>query len=251
MDFVVWGVGELGELFAGSALRLGYRVTGIRRKDDSDAILKSTGTCPILVAVGENEIDGVLGRIPANFANQVILVQNEIFPSHWHKHPHVGLPTVCVVWAVAKRKSSPLICPHPHEVCGPLADLVIEMHQAILLEARVMPSPEEALVKKFSYILTINLLGLERDVTVGEWARDEHKDRIIRMATDATRLGIALAAASGVNAQAMGQEVYEIMRSEQVSSYRAQGRTAGARLSRAISAAEQFGLRLEHLLPEK
>lgn len=247
----MWGVGELGQFFGGAALRLGFRVTGIRRNDDYASILREVGPCPLLISVGEDDLDGVLACVPAQFADKLILVQNELFPSAWLQHPHIGSPTICVVWAVVKRLASALVSPHPAQISGPLADLTARLHHTLGVECQILPRPHEALMLKYSYILTINTLGLRRDTTVGDWGHDDHEVEVMALATNAATLAAALAGvahdAAEVNAGAMAARVRAIMQVPTVAGYRALGRTAQRRLERAR--AKAAALDMLSLLP--
>ena len=242
-NFIVWGVGELGQFFGGAALRLGFRVTGIRRNDDYASILRAVGPCPLLISVGEDDLDNVLACVPAEFADKLILVQNELFPSAWLQHPQIGSPTICVVWAVVKRLASALVSPHPAQISGPLADLTARLHHTLGVDCRLLPHPHEALMLKYSYILTINTLGLRRDTSVGEWAHDDHKLEVMSLAGDAATLAAALAGvdAAEVDTGAMAARVRAIMQVPTVAGYRAMGRTAQRRLERARVKAAALG----------
>ena len=60
-DFAVWGLGELGRLYAGGALRAGHRVTPLTRATDPATTLASLPSAtPILIAVGEADLDAPL-----------------------------------------------------------------------------------------------------------------------------------------------------------------------------------------------
>jgi hypothetical protein len=245
-EVVVWGVGELGTLFAGGALRLGLRVVPIRRHDDGPAVLRGLARpCPVFVCVGEGDLGTVLAQVPPEFRDHVVLVQNELFPSAWQRFPHIGTPTVCVVWAVVKRAASILVSPRAAQVCGPLTDLVVAMHASLRLDVEKVASPDLPLVLKYAYILAINTLGLRRDVTLGEWLSSGAAEAEA-VATDAVRLACALLGPSGgdkldgCTCAALAREVTALMATATVAGYRARGRTAEDRLARARAAAAEL-----------
>nr|WP_305908843.1 hypothetical protein [Methylomarinum sp. Ch1-1]MDP4521704.1 hypothetical protein [Methylomarinum sp. Ch1-1] len=51
----------------------------------------------VLITVQENELDGVLAKLPESWRDKVGLVQNELLPRHWQRHA-ISDPTVAVVW---------------------------------------------------------------------------------------------------------------------------------------------------------
>ena len=107
-DFVVWGPGELGRWFGGAALRLGMRVTPITRgMNPREAMAGLDHETPILVAVGESELENVLSAMPEVRKSSVLLLQNELFAPMWQRH-HVR-PTVMVPWLLKKRGQPELV----------------------------------------------------------------------------------------------------------------------------------------------
>src|SRR5690349_4273352 len=106
-DLIVMGLGELGQLYASAALKRGVRVTPVTRAIRPDEALKEApvGT-PILVAVGEADLDTALQSLPKDRLDSVVLLQNELFPAHWRRYTEHA--TVMVPWLL-KKKGEPLL----------------------------------------------------------------------------------------------------------------------------------------------
>ena len=102
-DLVVYGVGELGQLYGSGALRAGVRVTPVTRAVPlSEALADLAADVPVLVAVQESALDEVLASLPEARRDAVILLQNDLFPSR-----DTRIPTSSVSWTNAgERKSS-------------------------------------------------------------------------------------------------------------------------------------------------
>jgi hypothetical protein len=103
------------------------------------------------------------------------LIQNELLPWDWEAHLIVD-PEVISVWFEKKKgtDAKPLI---PSPVAGPKAAQLVTALRAIDIPARVVRPGDELLyelVRKNVYILTTNLAGLKTGGTVSElWANDE------------------------------------------------------------------------------
>ena len=87
-------------------------MTPVRRSDDLTATVASAPTVPLLIAVGESDLPTVLAAIPPPQRADVILLQNELFPSDWELL--TTQLTVAVVWLNRKQN-------RPAEVARPMA----------------------------------------------------------------------------------------------------------------------------------
>ncbi|MET0287197.1 MAG: hypothetical protein ABW352_22120 [Polyangiales bacterium] len=233
-DLIVYGLGQLGQLYGSAALRAGYRVTPITRAIAPEAVLTSLPEqTPVLIAVGEEALPTALRELGAHPA---ILLQNELFPSLWQ-----GLtPTVMVPWLL-KKSGAPLTVPRPTQVYGPHAELVEALHAALAIPCERLASAkalEQALVDKYAFILTINALGLARDRTLSTWLSEDPL-RVRALADEAGALGERLCGAS-VDRVRSTQAVLEGMRA--LGSMSARGRTARSRVDRALQNAERLGV---------
>ena len=173
-NLVVYGLGELGQLYGAAALRAGYRVTPITRHSDPHAVLATLAPdVPIVVAVAESALEEALTVLGKARGDSAILLQNELFPSLWRRHDVT--PTVLVPWLLKKR-GTPLLVARPTPVFGAHAELVATLHRALELPFEVLPHEHalyQALVAKYAFILTINALGLLRDRTLGMWLQED------------------------------------------------------------------------------
>lgn len=245
-DLVLVGVGQLGTLFGEGALSIGRRVTPLRRDSDVERSLDDVAPdAPVLVTTGEKDLPGALAQLPKERWPNVILVQNELFPSVWQG---LGLeePTVAVVW-LSKKKDRPVEIGGPTEVYGKHADVVAKIHEALSLPCTQLPSSDAlslALVAKYTFILTINALGLEEDLTLGAWL-EKDRARVLAVTDDARRLADRKLgrATDGKKVQKKVQDAMEAL-----ATYPAKGRTAQERLERAREDAEAFGLSLPALV---
>ena len=239
-EVVVVGLGQLGRVFAGGYLRAGYSVVPVNRGDHTGVVAAAhPGPAQVLVAVGENELAGVLEAMPMAWRERVALIQNELLPAAWTAHGYAN-PTVISVWFEKKpgRDPKPLI---PSPVAGPGARLLVDALATLDLPAREVAAGDELLfelVVKNVYILTTNLAGLKTGGTVGElWAGHEAFARAV--ASDVIELQAALtgvrfgpeALIAGMLAAFAGDPEHQCM-----------GRSAPARLQRALAHADRLGL---------
>jgi hypothetical protein len=243
-NLAVYGLGELGQLYGAAALRAGYRVTPITRADDPQVALHGLPLdVPVLVAVGEASLDEVLTALGKSRGDAVILLQNELFPSLWRKHDIQ--PTVLVPWLLKKR-GTPLLVARPSPVLGRHAEVVLALHQALALPCDLLPHEHalhQALVEKYAFILTINALGLLRDRTLGLWLQED-PGRVAALARETAQLGAVLCE-SEVDLPRCERVVVEAMRA--LSTVSARGRSAEARVARAVSEGQRIGLELPEL----
>lgn len=245
-DLVVYGVGQLGQLFAGGALRLGLRAVPIARDTDRSAVFASVPPhTPILLSVPEDALEGAVRDVPAERHSDVLLVQNELFPQRWRA---LGLdaPTVLVVW-LSKKKARPVEVARPTFAYGRHARLAARIHDELELPARVLDEEEELhqeLVSKFAFILTINALGVVENLPLGQWLAKD-RARVLALVDEARLLGEAHLGAT-VAAEYTELAVLEAMAA--LKDYPAKGRTAEARVVRAARDAAAFGLHLPAVL---
>jgi hypothetical protein len=243
-ELVVIGLGELGQLLGGLALRAQLRVTPITRGMSIPSTLREVqaGT-PILVAVGEDALDEVLAALPEERKNAAILLQNGLFSAQWKAH-RIN-PTVMIPWLLKKR-GQPLLVARSTPVYGLYAELVCDLHRAGGLETEVLTSASQlaqALVDKYAFILTVNALGLLRDITLGEWLATDSLT-IEALAKEAASLGARLCE-SEID---LARSVAEVLGAgHALAAMRARGRTAQARVLRALEQARAFGLPLPEL----
>jgi hypothetical protein len=237
-DLVVYGLGELGQLYGAGALRAGLRVTPITRDSDPEAVLTELPPdTPILVAVGEDALDGVLDQLGQR-GEQAILLQNELFPRRWQAR--AISPTVIVAWLLKKRGTA-LTVARPSPVFGRHAALVERVHEALSISTERVSDERallQAIVDKYAFILTINALGMLRDRTLSTWLQEDPL-RVRTLANEAAALGGKLAEGT-VDVDRSVRAVAEGMRA--LGTMSARGRSAETRVRRALEHAASLGL---------
>lgn len=239
-EIVILGIGQLGHVFAGGFLRCGHTVVPVKR-GDHPGVIADRHPHPelVLVAVAEADFDAALASIPLVWRERVALLQNELLPADWERHGFAN-PTVISVWFEKKpgRDPKPLIA---SPVAGAGAKLVIDALAAMNLPARAV-APGDALlfelVVKNVYILTTNLAGLKTGGTVAElWARHQPFARAV--AADVIALQEALTGRS-FDPDALLAGMLEAFAGDP--EHLCMGRSAPARLARALAHADRFGL---------
>lgn len=241
---VVVGIGEMGSVFARGFLRLGHPVYPVTRTIDmQDAAKTITDPLAVFIAVAEQELPGVLKQIPSEWRDKLCLLQNELLPRDW---AGVQAPTVISVWFEKKRgMDTKVIIPSP--VFGPHAQLLADALGTIAIQARVLNNPDELLfelVVKNLYILTSNIAGLKTGGTVGElW--QNHQTFAREVATDIITLQEAMTESYLDHDKLITAMVDAFNGDPQ---HQCMGRSAPARLERALINAKQFDLHLPALL---
>ena len=239
-QIVVWGMGEMGSVFARGFLKLGHTVIPVVRSSDPASI---TTEYPdpelVLVAVGEATLQEVLATVPAAWHGKVALLQNELLPSDWQKHPFVD-PTVISVWFEKKKgmDSKPLIS---SPAFGPKANLLVDALATLDIPAHEVNTLDELtyeLVRKNVYIVTTNIAGLKTGGTVSElW--DNHEVFAREVASDVMDIQEIL-----VGHELPRERLIEGMLEafDGDPDHGCMGRSAPARLARAIAQADAAGL---------
>lgn len=242
-ELVVYGLGELGQLYGAAALRAGLRVTPITRQSDPQAVLAEVGPeVPILVAVGEKALDEVLAGLGPERSHGLILLQNELFPRQFQGLP---TPTVFVPWLLKKR-GMPLLIARDTPVFGRFAVLVHELHAALALPTSELTSEEalhQALIEKYAFIVTINALGVLRDRTLAMWLQED-PHLVQALAAETAGLGSALCGAP-VDLAACLRAVKQAMHA--LGAIAARGRSAPERVARALAEGARLGIALPEL----
>lgn len=239
-EVVVIGLGQLGRVFAGGLLRAGRTVVPVNRGDDM-AVVAQRHPAPelVLIAVAEADLHTILAALPDAWKPRAALIQNELLPRDWKAHGYVD-PTVISVWFEKKKgtDAKPLIA---SPAAGPGAGLLCRALAAIDLPCREV-SPGGALlfelVRKNVYILTTNIAGLKTGGTVSQlWGQHEAFAR--QVANEAMDIQDAL---TGVvhDRNALIAGMLEAFDGDP--DHGCTGRSAPARLARALQQADAFGL---------
>jgi len=244
---VVIGIGELGSVFARGFLKTGHPVYPITRDMDMTA---EAGQIPapeaVLVATGEADLHPTLEKIPSAWRDRLILLQNELLPRDWQQH-ELDNPTVISVWFEKKKgMDSKVVLPSP--VWGPHAQTVKAALESLELPAYIVDSLAEMeyeLVRKNLYILTTNIAGLElpEGATVSD-LRNDHGELMDKVAQDVLDIQQALVGHELDRTRLM-TGMLEAFDGDPA--HKCKGRSAPARLKRALRHADQFGLEVPTL----
>ncbi len=240
---VVIGMGEMGGVFARGLLRLGHPVYPLNRHDSMKRLAK---TLPdpgmVLVAVGENELDAVLRAIPKAWRKRLALLQNELLPADYERFDDV---TVISVWFEKKKgQDAKVIIPSPAQ--GPRAKLLARALATLDIPVKRVKRKRDMLfelVVKNLYILTSNIAGLRTGGTVAElWA--DHRPFAEAVADEVISLQEGLTGRQ-FDRQALVAGMVEAFEGDP--DHRCMGRSAPARLQRALQHAERLGMELPTL----
>ena len=237
---IIIGLGQLGRVFAGGLLRAGHTVVPVNRGDDMVTVAHAhPGPELVLVAVAENDLHTVLAALPGAWRPRVALIQNELLPRDWEKYRYAD-PTVISVWFEKKQGTDarPLI---PSPVAGPGAALLCRALTAIDLPCREVAPGDELLfelVRKNVYILTTNLAGLKTGGTVSQlWSQHEGFAR--QVADEVIDIQDALTGVAN-DREKLITGMLEAFDGDP--DHGCTGRSAPARLARALAHADAFGL---------
>jgi len=239
------GAGEIGGVLAHGLLRTGHPVFPIGRDTSIEAALAAKPDLDaLLVAVGEKDLDDVLGQIPTAWFDRVVLIQNELLPGDWRKFG-METPTVASIWFEKKpgKPVKPLISSPAH---GPLADELVAAMQSLNIPAhRVTDADEmlEELVIKNVYILTTNIAGMQTKGDVEDlW--NNHQPLAKEVAADVIRLQEAR-----VGRKLDHQRLVDGMKKgfDGDPQHQCMGRSAPQRRQRALDQAEELGVDLPRI----
>lgn len=237
---MIWGVGEMGGVFARGLLRNGLVVMPVNRGDDPG---RTAGLVPdpeiVLVGVAERDLSAVLAAMPARWQRRVCLLQNELLPRDWEVH-RLPPPTVVVAWFEKKAHTGiTVIAPSP--VAGEEAPLAAGALAAVGVATFQVETGEplvHQLVRKNLYILTANIAGMVAGGTVGElWT--SHHALCIQVAAEIIALQQALVGRP-LNTAALVESLGADFAADP--NHGATGRSAPDRLRRALRDAATLGV---------
>ena len=239
------GLGEMGSVFARGILKSGYPVYPASRNTNLDE-LAATVSNPemVVVAVGEKDLQACLKNLPTAWHDRVVMLQNELLPRDWQPHNFTD-PTVISVWFEKKKgQDSKVLIPSP--CFGKNASLLVNALATLDIPAREVASAEELeeeLLIKNVYILTTNISGLVTKGNVKDlW--NNHNALALEVANEvmdiqATLVGHELnrdKLIAGLKEGIDGDHEHMCM-----------GRSAPARLARALELADEAGLEVSKL----
>ena len=237
---VMIGVGEMGGVFARGFLRDGRPVIPVTREMDMEAVAAAyPEPAMVLLSVAEKDLHSALEGLPLAWRSRLALLQNELLPRDWERHA-ISDPTVISVWFEKKKgMDAKVIIPSP--CFGPLADLLVDGLGAVDIPARKVEDGDALLfelVLKNLYILTTNIAGLKVGGNVGElW--ESHQAFAREVAADVIELQRTLTGKT-FDVEALIAGMVEAFEGDLA--HGCMGRSAPARLERAIGLADENGL---------
>ncbi len=242
---ILVGVGEIGGVFARGLLKQGHPVYPVTRQMDLARAAQQLPECQLaLITVGENDLGPVLAQLPQAWRQRVGLVQNELLPPDWEKHG-LSEPTVMSVWFEKKPgQEAKVVMPSP--AYGPHAELMQAALDALGLPNRRVTSQAQLryeLIRKNVYILVSNIAGLRTGGTVSElWER--HNDLARQVAAEIVAVQGQLVG-DELDPEAYINGMHEAFMGDPA--HKCTGRSAPARLARALAHADRFGLEVPTL----
>ena len=247
---VMIGIGEMAGVFARGLLRIGYPVIPVTR-DMSLQQVASEISAPecVIVGVAESDIHDVLAQIPVAWRDRLVLLQNELLPRDWQQH-ELNNPSVISVW-FEKKKGQDFKVLIPSPVYGPHARLIHDGLASLDIPVNILANETELeyeLVIKNVYILTTNIAGLEiatskQDADVNDmWTTYQQLAR--EVANDVIDIQEHLTGKTFNRVQLIDGMVKAIKGDLE---HKCMGRSAPARLARAISIADEAGLDIPKL----
>ena len=237
---IVIGIGEMGSVFARAFLRIGHPVYPVTRDADMHvAASEIQDPEMIVVAVAEGDLQDVLDKLPDSWRQNTVLLQNELLPRDWASHNLVK-PTIISVW-FEKKKGQDYKVLIPSPAFGPKAELLKEALGAIDIPCRTLATEDELLhelVLKNVYIITTNVAGLASGGTVSElWLNHQTLARSI--ANEVIDIQEWLTGKSFARDTLINGMLDAFDGDPQ---HKCMGRSAPARLQRAIKLADEAGL---------
>lgn len=235
----------MGGVFVRGLLKAGHAVIPVTRELDMAAVAtEHPEPEAVLVAVAEKDLHPVLQAIPRTWKNRLALIQNELLPRDWRQYG-IANPTIISVWFEKKPgQDFKVLIPSP--VHGPHATLIKEALECLGINVRLIANEETLLfelLRKNVYILTTNITGLETGGTVGAmWA--EHEKLARKVASDVMDIQAWLTGTEP-DREALIAGMVEAIDSDP--DHGCTGRSAPARLERALAQADEAGLAVHKL----
>ncbi len=242
---VIIGIGEIGSVFARGFLKLGHPVYPITRDMDIEQVAQQVPEPQlVLVTVGESDLASVLATLPEQWKNCTALIQNELLPSDWQQH-NISNPTVASIWFEKKQGQEPkVVVASP--VYGSQANLIKAALDSLQIPCNILASESELLfelVRKNYYILASNICGLKTGGVVSElWQKHEAFVREVLSDIHAIQEHLA-----GQNLDKEALLAAMLIAFEGDPEHGCMGRSAPARLERALKIAKQANIDVPHL----
>lgn len=242
---VIIGLGEMAGVFARGFLKLGHPVYPVLREHDlSQVAVDIPEPALVLLAVGEKDLQAALSDIPEQWKSRLCLLQNELLPRDWEQQG-LGQPTVISVWFEKKPgQDFKVLVPSP--VFGPKAQIIEQALETLGIPVDVVSDADTLLfelVRKNMYIVTTNVCGLRSGGTVNElW--QNHTILMNRVFDDILQIQQQLTGKT-FNRDHLLDSVLTAFEGDP--EHKCMGRSAPARLQRALDQAREFGITTDQL----
>jgi len=235
----------MGGVFARAFLHAGHPVYPVLREMDmAETAQQMPSPELVLVAVAEADLHPTLETLPPAWFQRLGLLQNELLPDDWQRYGFPQ-PTVISAWFEKKRgQDIKVLIPTP--VFGPSADLVQQALTGIGVPVRVLADEQELLfelVVKNVYIVTVNCAGLITGGTVDE-LRTGNAELMNAVAREVIQIQQFL---TGQTFDADRVIEAMLMAFDGDPEHQCTGRSAPARLQRALEQAQRAGLAVPRL----
>ncbi|MCS5591996.1 MAG: hypothetical protein NZ775_05695 [Gammaproteobacteria bacterium] len=243
---VVLGIGELGSVFARAFLKNNHPVYPITRATDVGELKASIDPELVLICTAEGDLQSALSSIPDEWKDRVAMMQNELLPRDWKSHNFTD-PTVISVWFEKKKgMDSKVLISSP--AYGSKAKILTESLALIDIPAHVVADDDALLfelVLKNLYILTTNITGIaiEPGANVDD-LRNNHLELMREVSKDVLTLQAQL---TGQTFNESQLEKGMIKAFEGDLEHGCMGRSAPARLNRALELANEFDVKVPTL----
>ena len=243
---VILGIGELGSVFARAFLKNNHPVYPITRKTNIKKLASSIDPELILVCTGEADLQTALAQIPESWEDRVAMMQNELLPRDWASYQFMD-PTVISVWFEKKKgMDSKVLISSP--VFGRKSQILVDSLALIDIPAHVLNDEAQLLfelVLKNLYILTTNIAGMAIEPGANVESLHTHHLALMReVSSDIIKLQSSL---TGKKFDQIALEKSMIKAFEGDLEHGCMGRSAPARLNRALQLAKEFDLDLPAL----
>ena len=241
---IVVGIGEIGSVIARAFLRIGYTVVPVTREMDMEKVsIETSEPEAVVIAVGEADLHTTLNKVPSTWNSKLILIQNELLPRDWEIYDID--PSIISVW-FEKKKGQDVKVVVPSPVFGEKAELLSRALNALDIPTIILKTTEQLtfeLVRKNYYILTTNIAGLKIGGTVGNlW--DQNKEFASAVVDDVHEIQQSLVTLE-LDKDSLIDAMLVAFNGDP--NHTCMGRSAPARLSRAIEIADQNSLEIPTL----
>ncbi len=242
---VIIGMGEMGGVFARGFLKSGHPVYPLRRDDDMQQLADAIDDpALVLLAVAEKDFAAGLQKVPKPWRDRLALLQNELLPKDWLDNG-IDKPTVISVW-FEKKPGMDFKVLISSPVFGPGAQLIRDALTSLGIPSHVLATDAELLAElviKNLYIVTTNVCGLETRGTVSQLWND-NAVLMNRVFDDVLRIQQHLSGQT-FNRDRMLTAVLNAFDGDP--EHNCMGRSAPARLQRAMEIARKAGLEVPEL----